>query len=83
MLMPTSVANKFQTQSIGLGEFQNLYKEFINSTWTQPINLSDGRELGNYFNRTGFDLITNDAFSSQLNGVDYTSPRYWKRFMRC
>lgn len=64
IIVPSSVANKFQSQSYGLGEFQNLYDTYKKSSWTQPVDILDARELENDFNRTGFDLLTDDEFAA-------------------
>ena len=71
IIVPTTLADKFKSQSYGLGAIENVYDTFKKSTWTQPVDIFDARTLDNDFNRTGFDLITDDAFPTfDWNNVD-------------
>ena len=63
-IIPTSIANRFLSQSYDADQTKGIYGTLQRGTWTQSVDILDARTMVNDFNRTGFDLITDDAFST-------------------
>lgn len=64
LVIPSSIASRFQSQSYDLDQAKTIYDAYQRSTWTQSVDILDARDRALDFNRTGFDLITDEAFST-------------------
>ena len=56
-IIPSSVTSKLSLQ-----DPTSVIEFYQKRTWKQPIDILDARTADNDFNRTGFDLISDDAF---------------------